>query len=216
MRHAETVANASGATGGEGDLEDHDSLTALGRKQIEALKNFLVEKDIIPDVIMVSPTWRTQKTIEPFLLAANVTAEIWVELNECCGREPTGEALPTERPEQRWKMPIEIVAENTVFRDEQDDSYWWPGTYEEGLFMVMTARDRILEFYGRSGKTVLIVGHAVNGGILLGLLTGYDMLQDEPERPFWLRNTGLLLLEQDPVSGNIEVVNQRVNDPPQE
>ena len=82
--------------------------------------------------------------------------------------------------------------------------------------MVMTARDRILELYGQSGKTVLIVGHAVNGGILLGLLTGYDMLQDKPERPFWLRNTGLLLLEQDPVTGNIAVVDQRVNDPPQE
>jgi broad specificity phosphatase PhoE len=113
-------------------------------------------------------------------------------------------------------MEIEIVAENTVYRDEEDNGYWWPGTYEEGLFMVMTARDRLLELYGQSGRTVMIVGHAVNGGILLGLLTGYDMITEEPERPFWLLNTGIIQLEQNTETGIFEAVDQRVNDPPRE
>lgn len=212
IRHAETVANASGQQGGEGPLEDHDTLTELGQRQVEELKNFLIEESIIPDLIVVSPSLRTQKTIEPFLIATRLKADIWVELNECCGEEPSGLPLPTERPVPRWKMKVEKLSENFIFPTESDTYYWWPQSYEEGLFMVMNAHDRLLEKYGQSGKTVILVGHAVNGGVLLGLLRGYDMLTNMPERPVYLMNTGIVKLTQDTITGAF-TLKQNVNKP---
>jgi hypothetical protein len=88
IRHAETMANVSGQHGGEGCLEDHDILTELGEKQVEDFKNFLIKENIRPDLFAVSPSLRTQKTIEPFLKALGIKAEIWVELNECCDDDP--------------------------------------------------------------------------------------------------------------------------------
>ncbi len=202
IRHAETVANASGQHGGEGPLEDHDTLTELGEKQVEDLKNYLIKENIRPDLVAVSPSLRTQKTIEPFLKALGIKAEIWVELNECCGGEPSGEPLPTERPDPRWKMKVEPMSENFIIASEGDKYYWWPQTFEEGVFMVMTARDKLLDRFSQSGKTVIIIGHAVNGGIFLGLLRGYDMINTKPQRPVYLMNAAVNKLTQDSLSGN--------------
>lgn len=213
IRHAETVANASGQQGGGGPLEDHDTLTQLGEKQVEELKNFLVEENIKPDLVVVSPSLRTQKTIEPFLKALNIKAEIWVELNECCGDEPSGEPLPTERPAPRWKVKVEPKSENFTLPSEEDKYYWWPQSFEEGLFMVMTAQKRLLQRFNQSGKSVIVVGHAVNGGLFLGLLRGYDMINTKPERPVYLINTAVHKLTQDTVSG-IFTLKQNLNKPP--
>ena len=202
IRHAETVANASGQHGGDGPLEDHDTLTELGEKQVEDLKNYLIEENIRPDLVAVSPSLRTQKTIEPFLKALNIKAEIWVELNECCGGEPSGEPLPTERPEPRWKIKVEPMSESFIIASESDKYHWWPQSYEEGVFMVMTARDRLLDRFNQSGKTVMIIGHAVNGGIFLGLLRGYDMINTKPQRPVYLMNAKVNKLSQDSLSGD--------------
>ncbi|NLL13064.1 MAG: T9SS type A sorting domain-containing protein [Fibrobacter sp.] len=202
IRHAETVANASGQHGGDGPLEDHDTLTELGEKQVEDLKNYLIEENIRPDLVAVSPSLRTQKTIEPFLKALNIKAEIWVELNECCGDEPSGEPLPTERPEPRWKIKVEPMSESFIIASESDKYHWWPQSYEEGVFMVMTARDRLLDRFNQSGKTVMIIGHAVNGGIFLGLLRGYDMINTKPQRPVYLMNAKVNKLSQDSLSGD--------------
>jgi broad specificity phosphatase PhoE len=212
IRHAETVANASGEQGGSGPLENHDTLTALGEKQVHELKDYLVKENIKPDLIIVSPALRAQKTIEPFLTAIRSTAQIWVELNECCGQEPTGDPLPTERPKVQWKLKIDKYTENFVFRTSDDIHYWYPQSYEEGLFMVMTARDRLLQQFSQSGKTIIAVGHAVNGGILLGLLRGYDMITSKPSRPVYLLNTGIQKLTQDTVSGTF-TLKQNINNP---
>ncbi|NLW31538.1 MAG: T9SS type A sorting domain-containing protein [Fibrobacter sp.] len=213
VRHAETVANASGQQGGGGPAEDHDSLTELGQKQVSKLTEFLLEENIVPDLIAVSPTVRTQKTIEPFLEEMDLKGQIWVELNECCGDEPSGTPLPTQRPESRWKMPVTKISDNFIFATEEDEYYWWPSSYEEGLFMVMTARDRILDNFSQSGKSVMIIGHAVNGGILLGLLRGYDMLHNEPERPAYLMNSAVNLLTQDTLTGDF-TLKQNIHTPP--
>jgi len=202
IRHAETVANASGQHGGDGPLEDHDTLTELGEKQVEDLKNYLIEENIKPDLVAVSPSLRTQKTIEPFLKALNIKAEIWVELNECCGDEPSGEPLPTERPEPRWKIKVEPMSESFIIAGESDKYHWWPQSFEEGVFMVMTARDRLLDRFDQSGKTVMIIGHAVNGGIFLGLMRGYDMINTKPQRPVYLMNAMVNKLSQDSLSGD--------------
>jgi broad specificity phosphatase PhoE len=184
-------------------------------KQTEELKNFLTKENIVPDLIVVSPTWRTQRTIEPFLIAAKQKGEIWVELNECCGQEPAGVPIPTERTIPRWKMKIPLLSDNFTFRTADDNYYWWPETYEEGLFMVMTARERLLEKFSQSGKTIVVVGHAVNGGILLGLLRGYNMLTTKPDRPVYLVNTGIIKLTQDTITGAF-TVKQNINKPPTE
>lgn len=212
IRHAETVANASGETGGNGPIENHDTLTALGERQVLALRDYLIKENINPDKFIVSPAWRTQKTIEPFLSATNTTAELWVELNECCGQEPTGAPLPVVRPEVKWKVKIEKASDLFTFRTSDDIYYWWPQSYEEGLFMIMTARDRLLAQFSQSGKTVVIVGHAVNGGILLGLLQGYDMLATKPDRPIYIMNTGVHRLLQDSISGTFSL-KQNINNP---
>lgn len=212
IRHAETVANASGETGGSGPIENHDTLTALGERQVQALRDYLIKENINPDKIIVSPALRTQKSIEPFLSATNTTAELWVELNECCGQEPTGVPLPVVRPEVKWKVKIEKASDLFTFRTSDDIYYWWPQSYEEGLFMIMTARDRLLAQFSQSGKTVVIVGHAVNGGILLGLLQGYDMLTTKPDRPIYIMNTGVHRLIQDSISGAFSL-KQNINNP---
>jgi broad specificity phosphatase PhoE len=212
VRHAETVANASGEIGGGGPIENHDTLTVLGEKQVEELTSYLIKENIKPDLVIVSPTSRTQKTIEPFLIASKMTAQIWVELNECCGQDPTGDPLPTERPKSTWKMKIERLSDNFTFRNSEDIYYWWPQSYEEGLFMVMTARERLLEQFNQSGKTVMIVGHAVNGGIILGLLQGYDMLTTKPTKPAYLMNTGVQKLVQDTITGKF-TVKMNINKP---
>ncbi len=202
IRHAETVANASGQHGGSGPIEDHDTLTELGDKQVEDLKNYLIKEKISPDLVAVSPSLRTQKTIEPFLKALNINAEIWVELNECCGDEPSGEPLPTERPDPRWKIKVLPMAESFIITSESDKYYWWPQSFEEGVFMVMTARDRLLDIFNQSGKTVIIIGHAVNGGIFLGLMRGYNMIDTKPQRPVYLMNAMVNKLSQDSLSGD--------------
>lgn len=212
IRHAETVANASGETGGGGPVEDHDTLTALGERQSVALKNYLVQENITPDMVIVSPSLRTQKTIEPFLIATGLTGEIWVELNECCGEEPTGEPLPSVRPETKWKMKIGLISDRFTFRTADDSYFWWPQTYEEGLFMVKTAHTRLLDKFSQGGKTLIIVGHAVNAGVLLGLLRGYDMLTTKPERQVYLMNTGIHKLTQDTATG-VFTIKQNINKP---
>ncbi|MBN1600976.1 MAG: histidine phosphatase family protein [Chitinispirillaceae bacterium] len=212
IRHAETVANASGEQGGSGPIENHDTLTASGEKQVQELKDYLIKENIKPDLIIVSPALRAQKTIEPFLTATKSTAQIWVELNECCGQEPTGDPLPTERPDAKWKLKINKYTENFSFRTSDDIYFWYPQSYEEGLFMVMTARDRLLQLFSQSGKTVIAVGHAVNGGIFLGLLRGYDMITTEPSRPVYLMNTGIHKLTQDTVDGTF-TLKQNINNP---
>jgi len=78
--------------------------------------------------------------------------------------------------------------------------------------MIMTARDRLLEQFSQSGKTVVIVCHAVNGGILLGLLQGYDMLTTKPDRPIYILNTGVHRLLQDSISGAFSL-KQNINNP---
>jgi hypothetical protein len=88
-------------------------------------------------------------------------------------------------------MKVEPMSENFIIASEGDKYYWWPQTFEEGVFMVMTARDKLLDRFSQSGKTVIIIGHAVNGGIFLGLLRGYDMINTKPQRPVYLMNAAV-------------------------
>ncbi|MFC1642548.1 histidine phosphatase family protein, partial [Myxococcota bacterium] len=214
IRHAETVANVL-EDPSQTTLEDLDTFTELGTRQVEAMTTFLLASGIAPDAVLVSPTWRSQNTIAPYLARAGLTGEIWLELSECCAEDPTGGPLPTE-PTFYEYYEASLEAENLAFRDDARAN-WQNDTYEDGLFMVMTARDALLERFGNSGKSIIISGHAVAGSILIGLLLGEDMTAGEDEfimeNRLFMMNTGMHHLEQDPDTGLFQVVDTNINDP---
>jgi hypothetical protein len=103
-----------------------------------------------------------------------------------------------------------------VFRDPEATQYWDNQTYEDGLFMAMTARDELLGRYSQTGLTLFVSGHAVAGNILLGLLRGYDMsggIDYTSGDMVWMQNTGIQLLVQDPATGAFSLEGSNLNDP---
>jgi broad specificity phosphatase PhoE len=214
IRHGEVVANTVDAS--QVTYENSETLTDLGLEQIDALKEYLSSMGVTPDAVLVSPTRRTQKTIEPYLVAQDIQGEIWMELEECCTDTPTGAALPTE-PQYTSYLKATIEGQNLAFRDPDDNKYWdITGSYEAGLFMVMTARDGILKRYSQSGKTIFVVGHASAGLVLIGLLRGDDMRGGSTAagpNALYILNTGIMKLTQDPSTGLFKVVGKNINNP---
>ena len=213
IRHAEVVGN----TLDPADItwESMEEFSTLGQQQVNDLTNFLLGMDVVPDVILTSPTWRAQKTIEPYLVATGLTGVIWMELDECPDAEPTGGPLPTE-PTYYEYFEASIEASNVVFRDPEATLYWDNQTYEDGLFMAMTARDELLRLYSQSGLTIFVTGHAVAGNLLLGLLRGFDMtggIDYMSGDMLWMQNTGIQVLVQDPATGAFSLEASNLNDP---
>lgn len=216
IRHAQVVANTLEPD--QVTLENSETITDLGLRQIDALTTYLKAMNVAPDAVLVSPTKRAQKTIEPYLVAQNLQGEIWMELAECCNTSPTGAALPTAPTIQTY-FAATIEGQNLAFRDAAANKYWKTDTYEEGLFMEMTARDAILSRYGQSGKTIFVVGHAAAGLVMIGLLQGNDMLQGSTStgpNAVYLLNTGVMRLIQDPTTGLFKLDGRNINNPAQE
>lgn len=213
VRHAQTVANAQ--DNHEPTLEDADTLTELGMRQVDDLTAYLTGSGISFDAVLVSPALRSQRTIEPYLVASGLTGVVWPELWECCGSEPNGDPLPTE-PVRYDFFKVSVEAQNMALREGDPGTFWQVDTYEQGLFMVMQARDALLRGFGQSGKTVLISGHAISGGIMIGLLRGMDLsggLEQTGPNAVYMLNTGIQLLIQDPTTGVFELEDSNINDP---
>jgi broad specificity phosphatase PhoE len=213
IRHAEVVANTIPAD--QITYENSETITDLGQRQIDALTSYLRSLDVTPDAVLVSPAKRTQKTIEPFLVASNLTGEIWTDLYECCQQTPTGAVLPST-PQYQTYLKAKIEAENLDFRDANQTQFWLTDTYEQGLFMVMTAKDEILSRFGQSGKTIFVIGHASAGQVMIGLLRGNDMTlgtsSTDPNAVYVL-NTGVMRLIQDPATGIFKLDGRNINKP---
>ncbi|MGC4068765.1 MAG: phosphoglycerate mutase family protein [Polyangiaceae bacterium] len=212
IRHGEVVANTVDPA--EITYENSETLTELGLEQIEALTSYLKAMNVTPDAVLVSPTRRTQKTIEPYLVARDLQGQIWMNLAECCDKTPTGAALPMAPTYEAYKAKVE--AQNITFADPSETRYWSTDTYEEGLFMVQRAQRELLERFGQSGKTVFIVGHASAGLVLIGLLRGNDMSQGTKSTempPVFLLNTGIMRLVQDPTTGLFRLDGRNMNTP---
>ncbi|MBN2526340.1 MAG: phosphoglycerate mutase family protein [Deltaproteobacteria bacterium] len=213
IRHAETVANTLPPE--EMTYEATNEWSTLGQSQVDALTDWLMNsgKVPVPDAVLVSPTWRGQFTISPYLVAMDMQGEIWPELTEVDEEPVTGDSIPTEvEPEEYFKYAVE--ADNLTYRDGAKENALLPEGFEQGLSVVMMARDLLLERYGQSGKTVFISGHAHAGRLLMGLLGGHDMVDDNPENfAYALFNTGVTQLEQDPDSGVFEIIDSNMNDP---
>lgn len=207
IRHAETIANLNSDTQ---STEGAEEFSDLGIRQVAELTDFLITENIHPNAIIVSPMWRAQKTIEPFLLETGLTAKIWPELNECCQGGPTGDDIPIQY--DGYTFEIEISALNLEFRDSSADHFWYPITYEDGIYLVKQARDLLIQNFNQSGKTLVIVGHAGAGKTLIGMLLGYDMVTDIYERVY-LFNTGVHRIQQSPTSGQFSLQEQNINNP---
>lgn len=212
VRHAEVVANTLDA--GQVTLENADTLTELGLRQAEALATYLRGMGVTPDAVLVSPHLRAQRTIQPYLSATNVPGEVWMELAEASDKPATGAAVPSQ-PKYIKYYKATLETPNLTFRDPGAIEFWQNDNYESGLLMVMTARDLLLERYGRSGKTILVVGHAIAGQLLIGLLRGDPLLDGPPTGTgaVYLLNTGVMKLTQDVATGLFKLDGRNINKP---
>jgi broad specificity phosphatase PhoE len=202
IRHAQTMANVTG----DHSEENENSFSDLGLEQIEALKNYLNGEGIIPDQVLVSPKWRTQNTILPWLEEhSDIPAEIWPELEECCYQDSSG-IEPPEIP--FYGSEIELYSPLYEYRDENSTRHWNVGYLEAGYAMVAAARDSLLNRYSQSGKTIFIVGHYLNGNAFLSALQEHDFTEE-----FYIKNTGVQYLTQDPTSGQIQLILDNINNP---
>jgi broad specificity phosphatase PhoE len=213
VRHAEVVANTVDAS--QITAENADVITDLGQRQITALSTYLQGLGTKPDAVLVSPTPRTQKTIEPYLVAMGLKGEVWIELNEISDLPSTGAALPAA-PKYYSYYKASLLSDNFTFRDPNATSYWQNDTYEAGLLMVTTAKNEIVTRYDRSGKTLIVVGHAVSGPQLIALLRGDDLtngFQNTGASGIYLLNTGIMRLIQDPQTGLFKLDGRNINNP---
>ncbi len=169
VRHAETVANASGKYNSRTLNEFSD----LGNAQITALTRQLLAEPRF-DRILVSPSSRAMKTILPYLKISHQTADIWPLLYECCTTRRT-----TSKP-----TSFKFGAKITLSKDQSPFFRILPGMdrlpvapdYGSGLAQVngSVAQFRRMFATGR----VLVVGHSGHGGKFLKALTGKQIKVD--------------------------------------
>lgn len=139
-----------------------------------------------------------------------------MELAEASDKKATGAPLPAEPKYIRfYKATLEIPS--LTFRDPAKVEFWQNDTYEAGLLMVTTARDLLLDRYSQSGKTLIVVGHAIAGQLLIGLLRGEDLLNGpvaSGPSAVYILNTGVMKLTQDPSTGLFKLDGRNMNNPP--
>lgn len=164
VRHAETVANATGKY----NSRTLNAFSVLGNQEIAELTQRLLKEPRF-DRILVSPSPRTLKTIAPYLRASGQRATVWPLLYECCtGRRPKGAHATRFSYGGKLVLPPELAP---FFRIEPGmDRYPSASDYNAGLAQVAAALE---EFRRRfSGGRVLLVGHSAHGGQFLFGLTG--------------------------------------------
>lgn len=210
VRHAQVVANTLDPS--QVTYENSETLTDLGLLQIGELTTYLKGLNLNPDAVLVSPFRRAQKTIEPYLVAKNISGVIWMELAECCTQTPTGGAIPTQPTFATFRATIE--AGNMAFRDPNATKFWQNDTYEAGLLMVTTVKNDILSQFSQSGKTIMVVGHASAGSLLLNIMRGVDVSGGTSSpNALYMMNTGVQRLIQDPATGTFKLDGRNLNNP---
>ncbi|RYG88745.1 histidine phosphatase family protein [bacterium] len=164
VRHAETVANATGRYNGK----TLNVLSAKGRQQAEAVVAPLERLGRF-DVILISPSERVQTTFAPYLRATRQQATVWPLLYECCtGRRSSGPAKGPLKFGSKITVP---TAYASLYRVEPGhDRYPVAPDYARGLVQVDAS---VREFRARYlGKRVLLLGHSGHGGQFIHAMTG--------------------------------------------
>ncbi|MCS6772437.1 MAG: histidine phosphatase family protein [Kiritimatiellae bacterium] len=161
VRHAETLANATKLY----TAFNQRHFTRDGARQIEDLTRAL--RPYRFDAILTSPAYRTLRTIQPYLVAANAQAEIWPELDECCWQtDPEHELTPPGDPilleeDQRPYFALRPGAAETSPGAER---------YDDGIRRVRWAAAEIWRRWGGSDAVILVATHYHTGAKLIETL----------------------------------------------
>lgn len=164
VRHAETVANATGSY----TKENERKFSQKGKDQLPVLTEELKEYDF--DVIISSPLLRARHTVLPYLKETDQQAVIWPEVAECCWQSDR-QAPPSGKKGAK----IEIEEENKkyfIFRDKKATYLEPTVTYQDGIEAIKKAVKLIKEKYAGEDMDILIVSHSLAGSRLIELLQG--------------------------------------------
>jgi broad specificity phosphatase PhoE len=181
VRHAETVANATGSY----NSRTINAFSARGIQQTGKLTKQLNEA--LYDHILVSPSPRALKTLAPFLSQTGQVAEVWPELYECCHQPPSWKNLSSPLQVRfgskiKWPEPFDGLFAHRP----GGERYIHATTYAQGLNQIKLAYKMILREFSGSGKHVLIVGHSIQGGKMIALLTKAKVIPVENAKPIRL------------------------------
>ncbi len=183
-RHAETMGNVTGNY----SEENQRKFSPKGLAQVEHISDKL--KNYRFDHVFVSPMYRTQYTVFPYLKSHNITAEIWPEIDEKCF-DITSSTVPSKTIPKGGL--IELFDEKYFkLRDPSANRMYEPRNASEGLAQFLKAKEMI-ELYSGTGQSILLVGHYCTGSRLMEVL-----LELESKGRFGPKNCAVSLLEQQP------------------
>lgn len=167
VRHGETVANATGKY----NSRTLNVFSARGQQQVAKLTVKL--KGMKFDAIIVSPSGRALRTLAPYLRATHQTAEIWPELYECCHQVGAARLKPAAKNvvySSRITIPHDLAG---LYRLRPGgERYISAPTYNDGMRQVKIGWQLLLQDFAGTGKTVLVIGHSLQGSRMLELLEG--------------------------------------------
>ena len=193
-----------------------DMFTPKGEQQVDALTRKLQTMKF--DFIATSPMWRARNTILPYLNASGKKAEIWPELTEV-GRVAVNwtvdpGSLPAPSPTVFvGKGAIRLPESEQPFFIFRDDATRELNVYDKDEKQYaannLTLARRIVEMikarFGKSGKSILLVGHGNSGSNLLRTLTSATALAVR------LENTAIWMAEEQPDGSFVlKMVNNRM------
>jgi len=166
LRHAETMGNVTG----DYSETNQRTFSPKGLEQVAAVPGRL--QGLSFDQILVSPTWRTQQTILPYLKAAGRTGEIFPAIEEAdcgiTGQEPSVSVTSK-------KQPVELIEDGRglyVVSGDPATARYAPTNTAEGLAILREAVDQILVRFGGTTQSILLVTHSCTGGRLMELFLG--------------------------------------------
>lgn len=166
VRHAQTVANASGAK----DKLSDSTFSEKGQAQVEALTRELLTYHF--DAVLVSPTERTLNTIQPYLQQNKMVGIVWPEITECCWQWDRREGEVGQLLSSGTIHLAPEIAPQFSFRDGASTSKYANRSYADGVAQVRQAVNFLKSHHFDSGKTILIVTHYHAGAVLLSELLG--------------------------------------------
>lgn len=163
VRHAETVANATGVY----NAKTLNAFSEKGEHQVRELTASLESRRF--DRIFVSPSPRALRTIEPYLRKTGQIAVVSPLLYECCTGKRPAEARPTRLQfGAKFELPAGTGRVFTV--EPGKDRLPASPDFGSGLAQVEAS---VRDFWERNpAGRVLIVGHSGHGGEFIYRLTG--------------------------------------------
>jgi len=183
LRHAETMAN----TTGNYSKKNQTSFSPQGLKQIKNIVNKF--KNYHFDHIFVSPTYRTQHTILPYLRSQKIVGEIWPEIDERC-LPIDDNTLPSMTISKGEKIKLSDKKYLKI-RNLLSSYRYRPNDATQIFAQFIKAKNMIQEYSGKKGS-LLLVSHKCTGGKLLEML-----LDLNPKGRFALNNCAINILEKD-------------------